>query len=366
MKKTIAALSVLALTLIFYPGCTKNAAPVITSLTADQDTVRAGGVVTITCVATDPEGLALAYHWQADSGSITDPDTNPALWTSPGSAGDFAIVCSVSDPESLSTIDTIDIHVIANSAPVIDSIVYDSLEVASYNQTITCYASDPELDAPLTYYWESPDGGTIVANQDSMNVTWQAPAATQTCRLVCSVSDGIYTTTDTITIQVQNYFALGLGWTKLFEGVLSDSTVTLETNVVSRTDLGNNRIKWDIERRFTLTDTVIVDTALSYTVAGDSVYIHEPKAPQDYLAFLLPFWSGKSWPTGDGGTGAVTEQGSRQVPAGSFSNCMRIQIGGGQVDRDHWFAPDIGIIISEADIRQQTVEFRLVSYDFGP
>ncbi len=366
MKKVLTILSVVALATLFYSGCTKNAAPVITGITADQDTVRAGGIVTLTCTATDPEDAALTYHWLAEAGSFDNPDTNPALWTTAADVGDYPIICTVSDPESVSTADTITIHVIANSAPVIDSIVYDSLEVASYNQTLTCYASDPDFDAPLTYYWESPDGGTIVANQDSMNVTWQAPAATQTCRLVCSVSDGIYTTTDTITIQVQNYFPIALGHVRVFEGEINGDSLTLRTTVVNSIDLGGGRIQWDIERQFTLPDTVIVDTSFAYIVAGDSIYIHEPRAANDYLGFLLPLWVTKSWATGDNGTGSVPEMGSRQVTAGSFSNCLRVTISGGQVEREHWFAPDVGLIISEVEVPSGTVELQLVSYDFGP
>ena len=366
MKKVIALFTLIILTAFFLPGCQKNEAPVINSITADQDTVRAGGVVTITCDAVDPEEETLVYEWSSDNGTFTDADTNPVLWTSPSEAGDYSVICKVSDTEGNEVEDSIVIHVISNSAPVIDSIVFDSLEVAGFSTTIVCYATDPDLDEPLTYYWESLDGGSFSGDTDTMAVTWEAPGATQTCRILCSVSDGIYTVADTITIEVQNYTPFALGNKRVFEGELNGDSITLETEVISRTELGDGRIEWRLERKFNMPDTVVYDSTISYITSGDSIFLRDSKKDEEYLIFLLPLWVGKTWDTGSDGTGTITEEGTCDVTAGSFSNCLHAVIDVNETHREHWLAPDIGVVITKIETSEKTLNLELVSYDFGP
>lgn len=50
------------------PASSGNHAPVITSMTAEPDTMAAGETITITAVAEDSDGDSLSYSWEADAG----------------------------------------------------------------------------------------------------------------------------------------------------------------------------------------------------------------------------------------------------------------------------------------------------------
>ena len=74
----------------------KNKPPVISSLTADPDSVEVNGTSDLVCVATDPDGDSLIYNWEIAAGSISVTGSN-VTWTAPSSEGTYSVSCTVDD-----------------------------------------------------------------------------------------------------------------------------------------------------------------------------------------------------------------------------------------------------------------------------
>ncbi|NOR45087.1 MAG: SUMF1/EgtB/PvdO family nonheme iron enzyme [Candidatus Delongbacteria bacterium] len=73
-----------------------NSAPVVSSISAEISSVEQGGVITLTCDATDADGDALTYSWSATGGTISGT-TSIETWTAPMSAAYYTITCEISD-----------------------------------------------------------------------------------------------------------------------------------------------------------------------------------------------------------------------------------------------------------------------------
>ena len=89
---------------LFITSCIRNYEPVISSILADPNPVPKGGVVNLTCNASDDDYSTrqkeeiLTYEWFAAAGEITigEPDYT-ATWTAPNESGLFSVSCSVTD-----------------------------------------------------------------------------------------------------------------------------------------------------------------------------------------------------------------------------------------------------------------------------
>lgn len=77
-----------------------NQAPVIPGLFKSVAYVAPGGMVNITCPATDPNGDPLTFDWATSGGSL-DGSGSAATWTAPASEGIFQINVKVTDDEGL-------------------------------------------------------------------------------------------------------------------------------------------------------------------------------------------------------------------------------------------------------------------------
>ena len=73
-----------------------NSAPEIESLTADPKVVNNGGSSTITCLAADPDGDELGYHWTATAGDFSGQGS-AVIWTAPQTCATYDISVTVSD-----------------------------------------------------------------------------------------------------------------------------------------------------------------------------------------------------------------------------------------------------------------------------
>ena len=117
MKNIFLATTVLCITLTF-PSCIHNYEPVITSISATPNPVNPGGIVTLTCSASDDDDSSilksesLSYYWYAAVGEIISEESdNNATWTAPQEPGKYSISCSVSDENDGLDIATIEIVV---------------------------------------------------------------------------------------------------------------------------------------------------------------------------------------------------------------------------------------------------------------
>jgi hypothetical protein len=84
-------------------GCTntqgpENHAPVIQAITASPGTVPTGGVVTVSCIATDEDGDQLAYAWTSPAGGFPAGTQGAAVqYQAPSAVGVFTCTVVVSD-----------------------------------------------------------------------------------------------------------------------------------------------------------------------------------------------------------------------------------------------------------------------------
>jgi len=115
MKKAL--MITITIVMLLFVGCDdttvepKNNAPVITSLTVDNETILIGDIVTLTCEATDEDGDALTYSWD-DNGDIADITTHTIQYYAE-EIGTFTIICIVSDSNGGEVSETIELTVSA-------------------------------------------------------------------------------------------------------------------------------------------------------------------------------------------------------------------------------------------------------------
>ncbi len=79
-----------------------NHPPTITSLTAQPSSVPFATGTTLTCIASDPDGDAVQFKWEARDGSLSGVG-NKVTWTSPSKNGDFTVTVIVSDGKGAET-----------------------------------------------------------------------------------------------------------------------------------------------------------------------------------------------------------------------------------------------------------------------
>jgi PKD domain-containing protein len=129
-----------------------NRSPVISSITASDSTLDAGGTTILTCIATDAENDDLTYLWSSTSGSFPEGTTGFSVqWTAPNSTGTYDISVEVSDNNN-SDEDAITI-IVENSPPDTPSMPSPpdgATEIASTGSTLQWTCSDLNGDA-LTY-----------------------------------------------------------------------------------------------------------------------------------------------------------------------------------------------------------------------
>ena len=99
------------LLIVIATNCGGNLPPVISSLTANLETIVTGGQVLLTCEASDDEDSDLDYLWECSNGLIVY-EGNSATWTAPNEIGTFSVSCEVMDSNNGHDIKTIDIIVI--------------------------------------------------------------------------------------------------------------------------------------------------------------------------------------------------------------------------------------------------------------
>ena len=173
-------------------------------------------------VGTDPDGHTLTYTWlvrkvgsnDAPAGvSIAKDATDPKKATVTisnavaGSAGtDYQIFLTVRDSQGSTTTDAITMKLKTNSKPTV-SITTADITGATPNRTYDLAASAGDGDShALTYTWTAPAGsGMSFTNGNTatptLNTGTTVTAGTYT--ITVTVSDGIETTSDTMTVTVQ-------------------------------------------------------------------------------------------------------------------------------------------------------------------
>jgi hypothetical protein len=171
-----------------------NHSPVISSVNAAQESIEINNYVNITCSASDQDGDTLTFKWTVN-GEIEIAEGNPSSlsWRAPDTAGNYTIICTVSDGKGGQDRESVSITVTSNGGgpgnypPVISSLDanQDSIEI-NHNVSIYCSANDQDGDT-LTFNW-TMNGQVIEGNNSSLS--WRAPDTAGTFNITCTVSDG--------------------------------------------------------------------------------------------------------------------------------------------------------------------------------
>ena len=239
-------------------GATTNTPPVADAGT--DTTYELGETVTLDGTGSyDADGDALTYSWAVDSvpsdsgmddGDLVDADTDSATFT-PDVEGEYVLTLTVSDGTDTDT-DTVVITVedttVTNTPPVADAGPDQTVELGDTVALDGTGSSDADGDA-LTYSWtldSAPsdsgmdDEDLVDADTDSATFT---PDVEGEYVLTLTVSDGTDSSTDTVTITVE------------------DTTVANNPPVA---DAGEDQI-------ITLGDTATLDGSASYDDDGDAL-----------------------------------------------------------------------------------------------
>ncbi len=171
---------------------------------ADQ-TVRLGDTVTLDGFAsTDPDGDTISYMWNQTSGptvALSDDAASSPTFTAPSSAGMLTFELTVSDGYDTDT-DTVTITVV-NRPPVASA---GADQTVRFGDTVTLDGSasyDPDND-DVTYLWNETSGtGTKLSDTTVQSPTFTAPDSVAAITFELTISDGEFSSTDTVTITVK-------------------------------------------------------------------------------------------------------------------------------------------------------------------
>ena len=184
-----------------------NHPPIISSLTANPSSVDINQTTTITCIASDPDGDPLTYHWTKNAGSFEGSTSGPSVtWRGPSSTDIYTVVgCEVSDGEGGEDSESINIIVTEsddNHAPVITSTpVTSATKDEPYSYDVN--ATDSDGDTRTYSLTTKPDGMTISSSTGMINWT---PAVTGDFNVTVKVSDNgspVLSDTQSFTITVE-------------------------------------------------------------------------------------------------------------------------------------------------------------------
>jgi hypothetical protein len=173
--------------------------------------------VTVTGVGIDPDGDEITYSWKQISGDRVSFDGTVASisFTAPNVAsGDTKRVIlqlTVTDTLEQSDSDRLILIVVPeNNKPTVDA-GPDQIVDENTIGSAFCSAFDVEND-PLTYTWTSASSDFIIHTPSNPGTTFTAPSVVNSkqVELTCSVSDGTFSVSDSLTVTVQNTLSLDI------------------------------------------------------------------------------------------------------------------------------------------------------------
>lgn len=245
---------------------------------------------------------------------------------------------------------------IKNDPPAIDSIVTDptadTLITVGDTVKIICNAVDPN-ENEINYYWSSLDAGSLLGSNYQSEISWIPPDSSGNYRIACTIWDQDTTIkpTDTLTIQVQNYFPMELNNKWEYKAPVGIGSINMDVTVTSKTFPAEGGIIWHL-KRIVYSTPILIDTLSYYEIRGDSIFFYNWLSQSKELMLFLPLWLNKSW-----GTASVDSVKNFGTDAGAFPNSMHVTFEDGM-----WLAPDVGIAKQLVIVNNYIFEFSLTDY----
>ena len=264
-----------------------NHEPVMNSV-GDQIAYE-GALLSFNVTATDEDRDSMTY--MADgmpAGAQLNPNTGAFTWTPAyNQDGVYPVTFRVSDDYGGSALFSIAITVIdVNRMPVLNPIGNKTVNQGSL-VSFTTTATDPDGDAPLTYYaYSLPYGATFYA--DTRTFTW-TPESTGTYEVMFTVLDGrggsdsetVTITVNALAISALEYFPLNIGdWMEYRQ---TSTGNTARTSITGPKSIGGVSTKeityWDGEKEYYTSDANGIRLYGQYIVDPDytgDVYFTPP------------------------------------------------------------------------------------------
>ncbi len=194
-----------------------NYPPRIKSLASGMKIAGISDTLQVYCTAVDPDGDSLTYIWGFDDGYVEKISSGRINWIAPTMPGDYSIGCIVADNSGLRDSSLLQIKVINNHPPVIDTISARTYIIQPLDTlALTCVAHDDDGDT-LSYSWKDE-------NDDLLNtgnlLSWVAPSHPGYYKLFCTVADPLNET-------AKKYVGISVGNLVLslpFNGSATDSS----------------------------------------------------------------------------------------------------------------------------------------------
>jgi hypothetical protein len=171
--------------------------------------------VTITGTGIDPDGDPITYSWKQISGDAVSFDGSNASisFVAPhvesGETKRVILQLTVTDTLDQSDTDRLNLIIVPeNNKPIVDAgpdQVIDENTIGS----VFCTAFDVE-NSPLTYKWTAASSDLKIHESSNPGTAFTAPSVVNSKQVVltCSVSDGTFTVSDSLTVTVQNTLSL--------------------------------------------------------------------------------------------------------------------------------------------------------------
>ena len=99
----------------------------ISEIIANVDSVKAGLVVYLKCLASDQNNDKLSYNWKCSSGTL-EALGDSAIWTAPLFEGIYFITCTVSDQYGASSVESVEITVTPASAVPVNGLEWELVD----------------------------------------------------------------------------------------------------------------------------------------------------------------------------------------------------------------------------------------------
>ena len=275
-----------------------NKAPVLT--TGPNQTITLPSTVTLTSSATDdglPNGT-LTYRWSVVSGNgatISSP-TTPSTQVSFAAAGTYTLRMTASDSQLSTSADVIvsvqPAVITTNHAPTVNAGADQTIMLPA-SATLTANALDDGLPtgSTLTYSWSVVSGSGVTLNKSTSGTTSASFASGGTYTFRVTVSDGQLSSSDDVTVVVQNSASLTLLISKTGQVLKGSSTSISEYSndpQVSRVELyidgaqvanvnsSSLSYKWDLRRlsgTHNVSGKAYSSSNLVLATASETVYV---------------------------------------------------------------------------------------------